>query len=208
MATKATTQSNTITNGQIGQICDRLTTKLRESGFPTEPVQSVLSEPGGSFIDEMFVAFRKRVYAVSSLIVRKVTVNVNRTPQEALDATQRKQYTDRKVVDRMPKGLGGEVEIVFFKPDLSERDGHISDDDLEKEYELRGLKPADPFSVAALNEADPAFADEKTHGTHWKDENGKWCYATFSRWGGERELVVYRDDVGWDGGWSFAGVRK
>lgn len=208
MATKATTQSNTITNGQIGQICDRLTTKLRESGFPTEPVQSVLSEPGGAFIDEMFVAFRKRVYAVSSLIVRKVTVNVNRTPQEALDATQRKQYTDRKVVDRMPKGLGGEVEIVFFKPDLSERDGHISDDDLEKEYELRGLKPADPFSVAALNEADPAFADEKTHGTHWKDENGKWCYATFFRWYDGRGLFVFRNDVGWDDRWSFAGVRK
>ncbi len=208
MATKATTQSNTITNGQIGQICDRLTTKLRESGFPTEPVQSVLSEPGCAFIDEMFAAFRKRVEAVSNLIVRKVTVNVNRTPQEALDATQRKQYTDRKVVDCMPKGLGGEVEIVFFKLDLSERDGYISDDDLEKEYELRGLKPAAPFSVAALNEADPAFADEKPHGTHWKDENGKWCYAAFFRWSGERGVYVYRSDRDWYDNWSFAGVRK
>ena len=168
----------------------------------------MLSEPGGVFIDEMFVAFRNRVEAVSNRIVRTVTVDMNRTPQEALDATRRKQYTDRKVVDLMPKGLEDEVEIVFFKPDLSERDGYISDDDLEKEYELRGLKPADPFSVVALNEADPAFADEKPHGTHWKDENGKWCFATFNRWSGGRKVSVYRGGSGWYGDWSFAGVRK
>jgi hypothetical protein len=208
MASQATTQSNTITNGQIGQICDRLTTKLRESGFPTEPVQSVLSEPGGAFIEEMLAAFRRRVEAVSNLIVRKVTVNLSRTPQEALDATGRTQYTDRKVVDRMPKALVAEVEIVFFKPDLSECDGYISDDDLEKEYELRGLKPADPVSVAALNEANPAFADEKPHGTHWKDEKGNWCCAAFSRWDGERGVGVRRYGGDWSDRWSFAGVRK
>ncbi len=208
MAFKATTQSNTITNGQIGQICDRLTTKFRESGFPTELVQAVLSEPGGAFIGDMFAAFRKRVEGISNLIVRKVTVNLSRTPQEAFDATQCEQYIDRKVVDRMPKALSAEVEIVFFKPDLSERDGCISDDDLEKEYELRGLKPADPISVAALNEADPAFADEKPHGTHWKDESGKWCCAAFDRWVIGRGVSVDRRGLDWSDCWSFAGVRK
>lgn len=145
---------------------------------------------------------------MSDLIVRRVRVNRTRTGQEALDASGRKQYTDRSVVDSMPKGEGDEVEVVFFKPDLSERDGRISDDDLEKEFELRGLKPADPYSVAAGNEADPAFADEKPHGTHWKNADGKWCFAAFHRWDGERSVGVYRHDSVWDGFWWFAGLRK
>src|SRR3989344_9243292 len=88
------------------------------------------------------------------LIIVRVKVNRNGQPQEVLDATGRKQYTDRKVVDAMPKGEGGEVELVLFKPDSSYENSSISNDDIEKEFELRALKPADPYSVAALNEAD------------------------------------------------------
>jgi hypothetical protein len=148
------------------------------------------------------------VEMVSNLIVRTAKVNRSRSQQEAIEATGRTQYTDREVVDAMPKGEGDEVEVVFFKPDLSERNGFISDDDLEKEFELRGLKPADPVSVAAVNEADPAFADEKPHGTHWRDAEGKWCYATFNRWHDLRRVYVNRSDSGWDDRWWFAGVRK
>lgn len=145
---------------------------------------------------------------VGALIFRIVKVNRARSPQDALDATGRKQYTDRSVVDAMPKGEGDKAEVVFFKPDLSERDGFITDDDLEKEYELRGLIPADPYSLAAVNEADPAFADEKPNATHWKDAQGKWCCAVFSRWHGERGVLVRRDDSDWRGYWWFAGIRR
>ncbi|MDP3962308.1 MAG: hypothetical protein Q8Q03_00350, partial [bacterium] len=129
-------------------------------------------------------------------------------PQQVLDATGRKQYLNRDVVATMPKGEGDEVEVVFFKPDLSNRDGFISDDDLEKEFELRDLKPADPVSVAVVNEADPALADEKPHGTHWKDAEGRWCYIVFHCEFGERVVVVYRLDGVWDDHWWLAGVRN
>ena len=148
------------------------------------------------------------VQAASGLVIRRVMVNRNRTQQEALDATTREQYVDRKVVDNMPKGEGEEVEVVFFKPDLSKRNGFISDDDLEKEFELRGLEPADPISVAAVNEADPSFADEKPHGTHWKNADGKWCFATFYCVNDERSVLVNRYDFVWLGSWWFAGRRK
>lgn len=131
--------------------------------------------------------------AFSNLIVRKVPVNRNRSRQEALDATNRAQYTNRKVVDTMPEAEGDEAEVVFFKPDLRSRLGFISDDDLKKEFELRGLRPADPVSLAAVNEADPAFADDKFLGTYWKDAQGIWCYATFGRWTArERSVCVCR----------------
>lgn len=145
---------------------------------------------------------------IEGTVVRTVKVNRSRTPQEAIDATGRVQYTDRKVVDEMPKGEGEEVEVVFFKPDLSNLNGLITDDDLEKEFELRGLKPADPVSVAAVNEFDPTFDDKMPHGTHWKDAKGNWCYAAFLRWSGKRVVNVNRGVLDWFDVWWFAGVKK
>lgn len=203
-----TPSSETTTAGQINKAVANYRAMLEKHAplFSADTVQHVLGQI--ELAGEQFAVFRRRVEDVSNLIVRRVTVNRNRTSQEALDAIGRVQYTDRKVVDAMPKGEGDEVEIVFFKPDLSERDDFISDDDLEKEFELRGLKPADPVSVAAMNEANPDFADEKPNGTHWKDVKSNWCYATFGRWHGKRGLYVCRDVGGWNDHWWFAGVRK
>jgi hypothetical protein len=154
---------------------------------------------------------------MSSLIVRRVKVNRQRTPQQALDATGRQQYTDhrpphpdrwqyivdREVVKLMPRGEGEEVEICFFN--LAR---YISDEDLAREYELRGLAP-DPYAQAAVNEADPAFADEHRNGTHWKGRDGTWYYVAFARWRGKRGVRCNRRDIlGWGEFWWFGGVRK
>lgn len=206
--TQIMTSSKTTTDGQITKALANYRALLEKHAaeFNAEAVQTVLGQP--EFANEQFVVFRRRVEAVSNLLVRKVKVNRNHSPQEALEATGRVQYTNREVVDSMPKAAVDEVEIVFFKPDLSERNGYISDADLDHEYELRGLKPADPVSVAAANEADPEFADKTPHGTHWKDADGKWCFATFYRWSGKRNVNVNRYDSDWSGHWWFAGVRK
>jgi len=197
-----------MTDGQIENVVSKLRDAMRKhrSEITSDVAQQVLGVENLGMM--MFTPFRERAEAVSNLIIRTAKVNRGRSQQEAIEATGRAQYTDRKVVDSMPKGEGDEVEVVFFKPDLSERNGFISDDDLEKEFELRGLKPADPISIAAVNEADPAFADEKPHGTHWKDAKGNWCFATFYRWVDERRVGVYRYDYGWGDFWWFAGVRK
>jgi hypothetical protein len=197
-----------MTDGQIENAVNKLRDAMRKhrSEISSDVAQQVLGVENLGMM--MFTPFREHAEAVSNLIVRKVTVNRSRTPQGALDATGRAQSTDSEVVDAMPKGEGDEAEVVFFKPDLSNRNGYISDDDLEKEYELRALKPADPVSVAAVNEADPTFADEHPHGTHWKDAKGNWCYATFRRWGDGRRVGVDRDGSDWSDRWWFAGVRK
>jgi hypothetical protein len=105
----------------------------------------------------------------------------------------------------MPKGGGNKIEIVLFKP--SPWEDFMSEESLEKCFERRGFKPADPISVAAFNEANPAFADKIPHGTQWKDAEGNWCFITFGRFGGER-MVVVGQNGGWVGPWWFAGVRK
>jgi len=137
-------------------------------------------------------------------IVCTVKVNRKRSAEEALKATGRNQYVNNDVIKAMPQGEGEETEVVFFKLGCT-----VSENDLDKEYEKRGLKPADPYALAKVNEDDPAFADEHPNGTHWKDKNGKWCFASFlNRWCCEREVYVNHYDNGWHGSWWFAGLRK
>ena len=203
-----TPSSDSITAGQIGKFQELLGARLRKSGLLSEPVQQVLANQGDAIADEMVAAVRKRVETISGMIVRRVKVNRTCTSRQALEATGRKQYTNKAVVDSMPQGEGDEVDIKLFKPDPSayNKNGWISDDDLQKQYDLRGLKP-DPRAQAAANEADPAFADERPNGTHWK-KDGKWYFAAFGRWRGERFVDVYRYDYDWDVSWWFAGVSK
>lgn len=82
---------------------------------------------------------------------------------------------------------------------------YVSDDELAKEYESRSLVPATPYDIAQYVLAFPDF-QERYIGTHWKDENGEWCYLAFDRWGGERSVYCRRHTVDWGGRWWLAGV--
>lgn len=194
------------TREQIGKILDNLGAGMNKAGLPKEATQRVLETQGAKLTEELVAVVRKFVEAFAKMIVRIVEkVNRERSPQEALDATGRRKYTSREVVDAMPRGTGVGAKIKFFKLDLRNRGGHISDDDLEKEFEARGLVPEDSYSLATVNEADPAFADEHPNATHWKDSDGKWCYMAFSRYGGGRSVDVGRDGSVWYDNWWFAG---
>lgn len=197
-----------MTDGQIDNVVDKFRAALRKHRreINSEGAQRVLETDNLGMV--LYAPFRQLVEQESNTIIRRVTVNRTRTPEVALAATGRKLYTNDEVVATMPNGEAEEVEVVFFKLDLSGKNGWISDDDLEVEFDRRGLQSADPFAAAAVSEADPAFADEHPYGTHWKNAAGRWCFATFSRWHDERKLFVVRDDRVWNDYWWFAGVRK
>lgn len=122
--------------------------------------------------------------------------------QKLLDKTGRTQYTDKDVVALVEPCEAQEIE--FFT--LSK---YITDEQLDIEYAQRGLQPASPYSLALYDEVKREILDEKKYvATHWRDKNGKWCFATFCGWGGERSVRVDRDDGEWRDDWWFAGVRK
>jgi hypothetical protein len=155
----------------------------------------------------MFALFRQRVEAKVSEVVRRVT-GIDRILKPAdviikVVATGRKKYGDDKVIESMPRGEGEDVEVVFFNIGR-----FVTPAQLLEEYEKRGLKPADPYSLAAVNLDDPAFADEKPNATQWQDSAGKYCYAAFYRWLDERAVGVDRNAFDWVGHWWFAGLRK
>ena len=143
----------------------------------------------------------KRVDARSDMICRRITVNRSRTPREMVKATKRNEYV-YDAVDTMPRGEGEEVDVYFFKLGRMVKVG-----DLAKEYELRGLVP-DHYAHGAVNEIDPAFADEHPNGTQWQEKNGKYCCLCFNRWFDLRDVYCDRRGSGWGGNWWFAGVRK
>lgn len=192
-----------ITDGQIDKAADVLRAQVRKHRdvLPSDAVQQVLGNE--QLGHKLFEVFRSFVEAVAGMIVRHAKVNRSREPQQALEATGLRLYTDGKVVKAMPKGSGEETDVYFFKVGR-----WISDADLDNEYEQRGHVPADPYTLAAVNEDDPAFADQYPNGTHWKDADDRWCFAAFCRWSGERGVNVGRRGSDWSGSWWFAGVRK
>ena len=199
-----------MSDGQIETAVEQLRAAMRKhrDEVQKDVAQQVLGADNLGM--RMFIVFRELAETMSNIIVRHVKVDRTKTPQEVLNATVRKQYTTQGVVDAMPRGKEDEGEVVFFKPrpESYDRNGCISDDSLEKEFEFHGLKPCDPYKLSQVNADDSAFADEHPNATHWKDENGKWYYAAFHRWGDERYVLVYRDDGDWHGRWWFAGLRK
>ncbi len=189
-------RTQSITNGQIGQINDRLATKLRESGLPTEEVQKVLKMPGNVAIDEMVAVFRKHVEAQSEIIIRRVRVDRSRSPREAIDATGRNKHVNDDVVATMPKGEGDEVDVHFIPTKRL-----VPVKEVPAFLAQYGLVP-DPRAQAAANEADPSFADEHPNGSQW----GNDCCLAFGRWGDGRDVDCCRDDYGWDDSWFLCGV--
>lgn len=117
--------------------------------------------------------------------------------------TDRIKSIDKEVLQTAPTGKIVD-DIQFFT--LGK---YVTDEELDKEYESRGLEPA---TIDCLNNFDSKYRnvlDEKKYvATHWKDANGKWCYATFNRWFGKPMVNVYRNDDGWFDDWWFASVRK
>ena len=191
-----------MTDGQIDKAVDLFRARLRKhrAQFPSGAVQNTLLDP--QLGHDLLAEFQRHVEAASGMIIRRVRVNRNRTPEQVISATGRKQFTNKAVLTSMPHGEGEEVDVYFFQLNR-----WVSDNELAREFEQRGLMP-DQFAQAQVNTKDPAFADKHPNASHWKDADGNWCYLAFCRWGGRRRVGVSRRDDGWRGDWWFAGVRK
>src|SRR3990167_1577234 len=106
-----------------------------------------------------------------------------------------KVYCDDDEIANLPKKKEGKIEVFTLKK-------YVTDDELQKEYESRGLTPADPYSLLDFWDGEEYIA------THWKDADGKWCYSAFNRWYDGRGVRVSRRGSDWHGNWFFAGVKK
>lgn len=115
-----------------------------------------------------------------------------KSAQELLDETGYRQYVDKEVLKTIPRSSGDEKVEVFTVGRW------ITNAELLKEYESRGLTPAS---------LDEMLLVEKNYdyiGTIW----GKNCYFACRRLVDERSLDVYSYDDEWSDFWWFAGVKS
>lgn len=199
-----------MTDDQIDKAVNQLRAAMRKhrKTITSDVAQQVLGLDNLGMV--LSAPFRERAEAISNVIVRRVRVDRTRTPKVAFDATGRNFYGDAGLLDSMPGGgdTNEEEDIHFLKPRASsyDKNGLISDEGVAAEFEFYGFEP-DSFGQAAVNEADPDFATERPNGTQWKNAAGKWCFAAFDRWLGERDVHVGLDRGFWDLSCWFAGRR-
>src|SRR3989344_3677712 len=93
-----------MTDGEIENLVEKLRAAARKhrNEFSSDAVQQALGVENLGM--KLLEPFRKLVEDVAGVIVHHVTVDRSRTPQETLDATGCKQYTNPDVVETMPRG--------------------------------------------------------------------------------------------------------
>lgn len=204
-----------MTTEQISRIKKLVGMHLQTAALPDDLIKKMLAMQNDALVEELMAIIRKRVESVSNMFVRRVAVNRARTPEETLNATGRKieipdtvYLENMRFLQRIPRGKEVEVDVHFFTVNHY---SNFSSPELDKEYALRCLKPADPYSLAAAIEADPLFFDRQEVGTHWKMHLSSWGFMKFY----SRDGVGYLKMDCLMGGslWSpnscwFAGVRK
>ncbi|MDP2789237.1 MAG: hypothetical protein Q8O46_04325 [bacterium] len=198
-----TSETARMTQGQIDRACEIFRAQIVKHApeFSSDGVQLAFGQ--ASLGEGWFEVFRKHVERFSGIIVRPVRVNGGRTPEQVIDDTGCvRGYIEQGVLDSMP--MSGKVEDYahFFSLNYE-----ATPDELDLEYEKRGLK-LDPSAVAQAVTDDPAFADERPIAVQWRDREGRACCAVFYRWGGKREVNVFRRDDRWGRDYRFGGVRK
>ncbi len=168
-----------ITEGQIGKIAELLTAALRKSkgNLPSDLVQKALEQPGKVLSVELQKIVSRYVHAVSGMIYRMVKVDRILPTLRAINKASKNVGCSEETMNHLPLNDGPEeVEIILFKgsPSL-----HYSD--LGKEYELRGLKPVDPASLAAFIEVNELSVYGYPIITYWKGENHKIYFMVFGK---------------------------
>lgn len=192
-----------MTIGQINKAVANYEAMLKKhaSDFPVEIVQRVL---GMSELEKkQFELFRSFIEAQSKTVFRCATVNRNRSQSDAIGATGRALYLDKSVVKTMPMASGN-IEAIFVNLGRNVDSCRLDDELARLGFELI----VDPQGLAALNEADSAFADDHPNATQWKDISGKYCYMFFDRCHDERFVQVAQKSCFWQGVCWFPCRRK
>lgn len=190
-------------DGQIENFVSKLRDALRKNRqhFSKDSAQHVLGVPNIGM--ELLDPIRVHAEVFGNIVVRQATVNRTRSQYEALVATGRSLHLNKSVVKTIPSATG-DIEAIFVNFGQN-----VDCDKLDNELATLGFELiVDPQGLAAINEADRAFADGHPNGIQWKDSKGNYCYVVFSRWGTGPSVFMYRHGDGWGGAWWFPCRRK
>jgi len=201
-----------ISEGQIGKICELISTRLRKTLIQRKPLQIVLETEAVLMVDKIVTILTNMIRKKSDYFIYRVIVNRKRPPINALLNYAHKHYesmdcVNLDIIKEIPYGKKeGTEDIYLFYMD------HYTTN-WESEYEVRGLKPADLFAIVSLNDTNYPLPENITR---WKGKNGQWCYCSFCKLAtatGVRAVVSndiesYVKDSPLHPHWLFVCVRK
>ena len=107
------------------------------------------------------------------------------------------------VVNAMPLGLEGEVNITFFK--IGE-ESELSV--VNREYMSRSLVPVDPFALITYNSNHISFCLDFPNRTFWRDQRLGMCEVSFSNESGVPTVSFSQRSIAWGPEVWFAGVSQ
>ena len=183
------TTKQAVTDDELGKLARKqweLFRRVKEGtldlGRVEEALQGIIEQKDGE--DSAFI------------LARYFTIDRSRDPRERLSVANKRVYLPTflpQVVNDMPRGEGEEGVIIFFQVGRC-----VNNKELDREYDLRGLKPADPCSLIQVNEDDPVLSDKYPNVTYW--EGGSIVFR-------HGAVNVQGDPVRWKG-WWYAGFCK
>lgn len=140
-------------------------------------------------------------------IIRTVRVMRAREPKAMITAVGCAQLTNSTILSSIPRCEGKYVNVEFFNLDKN-----VSPEDILLQYQSRDLTP-DPYAQAAVNEAEPTFAEKYPNLTCWEDERYNLCYLFFTVIDGSRVVLAQQTDSlhggGLPGGYCwYCGVHR
>lgn len=205
-----TMTTSKMSDGQVERAVELFEAQLRKqaSRFSREAVQMAFSDSTLSV--EWVRVLSSRVKKIECMIVRHVeNVDRTRSPHEVLDAFTCLKHICRDCVDAMPRGTGSGADVYFFKLKFKRGIYHyVEDAYLAREYALRGLIPADPYSLAQVNLDDPDFADNHPNTTQWRDIDGGVVYLLFDSNNVDSRLGLHSTAHNLNKDFWYAGLRK
>jgi hypothetical protein len=195
---------------QISSISSILENHLldKQNELPSEFVGNTLINNGEALAKELFLVVQKYVEQGSPIIVRFVK-NVDRSvsPEEAVKASGIKFSNNYpNGVAQMPRGVGSDVEVIFFQIDNGQH--FLKNETVLEEYEARGLDPVDPYTLIEINKENPAFLSKYKNTTQWKDINGLFWKIEFHLFFTDPHIFICPMDEESRKEMWFAGVRK
>jgi hypothetical protein len=118
-----------------------------------------------------------------------------------LKDTGRTMYVNEEVAKSAPTYTG---KLEFFKLNK-----YMTCQELQDEYDKRGLKPASIVSLCEYDKTNRDDLDKMQYVcSQWKNTDGKWCYVSVDQWDDGRRVLVDRRGSEWDDDFWGCGVRK
>jgi hypothetical protein len=209
------TSSDRIEDDQVREFQELLGAALRRSDLSIELARRLLQTQSDPLVADLLQTLRRHAEAKADMIVRRARMTRDhisdyRAGNGLYFAGRELRVRDDWLIKHFPRWAGPkEVDVSFFKVGRV-----ISNDDLEGEYERRGLQSAHPQFILAANYVDPPFADTYPNGTHLRDADGRWWYVSCYSSGQPRSTLYspYVDvsyvSQNWTEKWWFAGIPK